>query len=971
MSEAKKSQFSKIEQDLIKVWAKEKTFEKSLENRSKSKRFRFYDGPPFTSGPPHYGHVEQSALKDAIARYKTMRGYYVPRRTGADTHGLPVENLVEKEHQFKTKKDIVAFGIDKFNKACAEVVFRHKTDFDEMYQRLGRWDNPATTYATLDDDYIESVWWVFSELHKKGLVYKGFKSMPYCPRCATPLSNFEVNDGYKDDVPDPSVFVKFKLSQVLDTSLLAWTTTPWTLPANAALAVQPSADYATVEMKHDGDGWSKGEKLILAKKRLDVLDLKKAEYKVIKTEKGSKLVGTTYQPLYTFTNLTDEEKKKAFRVYAEKSVSLEDGTGILHVAPRYGEVDLEMGLREGLPLISSVDGNGQMVETMGDWATMFFKSADKHIIADLTHQGRIFAAETFTHTYPFCWRCETPLLYYAMPSWFVAVSTIRDKLVKAGKQVNWVPGHVKQGRFIKWLEGARDWAISRNRFWGAPIPVWVNEADDEDRIIVSSLDELRKLSGHKSDFDLHRPGIDQIVIKKGGKTYRRIEEVFDCWFESGSMPYGQDHYPFENKAQFEASFPADFVCEAIEQVHLWFYTLHVLSVALFNKPAYQNVVATGLILGADGLKLSKRLRNYPPVEEVFDEFGADTLRFFLLESPLMSAGDTRLDRDALRDVMRNIFMTMSNVHSFFKTYADIDKWTPPAAFSLQPSANILDQWIIARLNQTIAETTNQADAYKINKAVQPLRELVDDLSNWYVRRSRRRFWKSQNDEDKAQAYQTLHYVLVRTCQLFAPWAPFLSDHIYRDLAEGTDLPVSVHLSDWPEGDKINKALIGSMNSARQTINDALSARAEAKIKVRQPLASLTISTPLKVDEQLVQIIADEVNVKVVDVKKSAKTSIKLDTKLTSELKAEGLARDTIRAIQQTRRALDLKVDQRIDLTLATSNKGLRDALEAFQEHIAAETLAKDLKIAAKSPTGYKTSELHLGDIALSVSIKPL
>jgi isoleucyl-tRNA synthetase len=971
MNEPKKSQFSQIEEEVIKLWNKEKTFEKSLELRKGAKRFRFYDGPPFTSGPPHYGHVEQSALKDAVARYKTMRGYYVPRRTGADTHGLPVENLVEKEHGFKTKKDIVAFGVGKFNQACRAVVFRHKDDFNEMYQRLGRWDDPEHSYATLDRNYMESVWWVFSELYKKGLIYKSLKSLPYCPRCATPLSNFEVNDGYKHDVPDPSVYAKFTLVDEPNTSLLAWTTTPWTLPANAALAVDTKADYAIVELLSDGDGWKKGEKLILAKKRLELLDVRKSEYKVIDTEKGKALVGVRYEPLYKLTELTPEQEQTANRIYADEAVSLDDGTGVLHIAPHYGETDLNLGLREKLPLIESVDNTGHMNRSMGPFKGMYFKDADEHIIADLTRKGRIFAAETFTHTYPFCWRCETPLLYYAMPSWFVAVTKFRDELVAAGRATDWVPSHVKSGRFVKWLEGARDWAISRNRFWGAPIPIWVNVDDDNDLIVVGSLAELRQLTGAKSEIDMHRPGIDRLVIKKDGKTYRRVEEVLDCWFESGSMPYGQDHYPFENKDDFEASFPADFVCEAIEQVHLWFYTLHVLSVALFNKPAYQNVVATGLILGADGLKLSKRLRNYPPVEKVFTEFGADTLRFFLLESPLMSAGDTRLSQDALRDVQRNVFMTLWNTYKFFKLYADIDRWSPSPKLQAPNSKNVLDLWIIERLKATVAEVTDQADNYQIPRAVRPIRELIDDLSNWYVRRSRRRFWKSKNDNDKAYAYATLHHTLIRLCQLLAPWSPFMADYIYRDLTRKTDMPASVHLTDWPEPEKLDETVLASMQLAREAINEALAQRAEAKIKVRQPLSKVVIGTTENLPDSLTDIIAEELNVKSVIVKKAAKRSVQLDTELTDELYSEGMARDVVRLIQSDRKAAGLSVSDRISLSLFSLSPALRAAIDLHTGYIAAETLAAGLEWTDRPLDGTGAFSHQLDDKDLTLRIKKI
>lgn len=945
-----KSQFSQLEEEMIKIWDKEQIFYKSIDNRKGQKRFRFYDGPPFTSGPPHYGHVEQSSLKDAIARYKTMQGYYVPRRTGCDTHGLPIENLVEKEKGFKTKKDITKYGIDKFNEACQAVVFRHKKDFDNMYKRLGRWDDPKHTYATLDDNYIESIWWAFAQLYNKDLIYKGFKSVPYCPRCATPLSNFEMNDGYKDNVIDPSVYVKFRLKKEPKTSLLAWTTTPWTLPANAALAVDKKANYIKIELE-------KGEQLILAKNRINELDLKKGEYKLVKNIKGSELVGLEYKPLFEFARLTKDEQKTAFKVYHDDSVSLDDGTGILHVAPRYGETDLAMGQRLELPMIESVDSNGLMVRSTGRFSGIFFKEADKPIIADLTKQGLIFAAEEAPHTYPFCWRCDTPLMYFATDSWFVAVTKIKDQLVEEGAKIKWVPKHVKRGRWLKWLEGARDWAISRTRFWGAPLPVWQNVDDPDDRIVVGSIEELKKLSG-VNNFNMHRPDIDEVVIEKDGKKYKRIEEVFDCWFESGSMPYGQDHYPFENKEEFDSSFPADFICEAIEMVHLWFYTLHVMGVALKGQYAYQNVVASGLILAADGKKLSKRLRNYPPIEQLLDNYGADTTRFFVLNSPLMNGQDTRLNEATFRDIYRNVFMTLFNSYKFFKIYADIDGWKPPIELTVPNSENVLDTWILSRLHQTQNEVTANADKYQIHKATRPITELIDDISNWYVRRSRRRFWKSENDSDKEQAYLTLHYVLIRTCQLLAPWAPFISDKIYRDL-RADKMPNSVHLTDWPQAGNVNELLVDEMKRVRNYISDGLAIRAAAKIKVRQPLQSAKLPKLPKLYEE---ILKEELNVKEIEWA-GAKDKVEIDTRLTPELKREGLTREIIRQVQNARKSAGFNVDDRIRLVLNSTSADLNKAITEHSTTIKHETLAKSLDSKGKGTYATKVdiegSELEI------------
>lgn len=937
MKKADAADFPKFESDLLKVWEKEQTFQKSLDNRKDGERFSFYDGPPFANGLPHYGHVVAITQKDAITRYKTMRGYYVPRRNGWDTHGLPVEYEVEKALGISGKRQIQEMGIDKFNQACRDSVFKYKQQWEDFMTRLGRWADQGS-YATMDDDYIESVWWVLAELHKKNLVYQGFKSMPYCPRCATPLSNFEVNQNYKDDTTDPSVYVTFPLTDEPDTSMLAWTTTPWTLPANAALAVDKDASYVIVQVGE--------QNLIVAEKRLEVL--KDDNYKVIKKLKGKDLVGKAYQPLFE----TATDSQTVWHIYDDVSVSLDDGTGILHVAPRYGETDLALGQRENLPLIESVDGNGLM--SVGNYKGMFFKKADDHIIADLTNQGRVFAAEKFTHTYPFCWRCETPLMYFATPSWFVKVTQTTDDLVANNQKISWVPDHIKEGRFGNWLAEARDWSISRNRFWGAPIPIW--QCAQGHSTVIGSIEELKAKALNPNEVsDLHRPGIDAIKIKcsECGGEAGRVEEVFDCWFESGSMPYAQNHYPFENKAEVEANFPAQFIAEGIDQTRGWFYTLHVLATALFNKPAFKNVIVNGLVLAADGKKLSKRLRNYPDPQELFDNYGADSLRYFLMSSPVVAGEDVRFSAEAVGDVHRNLFMTIWNVHSFLTTYAEVDGWEPSPKLQTPKSQNLLDLWLLARLNETIAEVTKQADGFQIARATRPIRELVEDLSNWYVRRSRRRF-KSDDAADKQAAYETLHYALARVSQLLAPWAPFLADKLWRDLG-GED---SVHLSDWPTEAAVDSKVVDEMQKARNVIKDALSQRAEQKIKVRQPLSSLWIVQEEAFTDQILKIVAEEVNVKEIKLDKPKKAEppyVHLQTNITPELKSEGLARDIIRAVQNERKLAGLNPGDRVELLLS----GTAAELEAINTHnglIATETLADKIETASSSKLEIKITK---------------
>ncbi|HMS23767.1 MAG TPA: isoleucine--tRNA ligase [Candidatus Saccharibacteria bacterium] len=938
-----KSNLAKIEEAVLGKWQADKTFEKSMEQRKGGPFFSFYDGPPFANGLPHFGHSLVTAIKDSVLRYKTMQGFYVPRRNGWDCHGLPVEFAIEKEFGVSGKKQILELGLEKFNNACNDSIFKYKGEWEVLLQRLGRWSEYDNYYATVDNSYTESVWWALSQINEKGLLYKGFKSTAYCPRCETPLSNFEVNDGYKDDVPDPSLFVKFKLADE-DAFLLGWTTTPWSLPGNAAIAVNPTEEYVYARLKDD-DG--KEEVIILAKKRLEVLS--SDNYHILKEIHGTELVGKRYESLFEVAEAaTLEGKENLYKVWAADFVSIDDGTGVLHVAPAFGEDDLNLGQEHNIPVLKTIDASGKVTGDIGydEIKGFFFKKADKYIIEHLTKADRVYAALTFTHTYPFCWRCETPLMYYAITSWFIKVSAIREQLMGTAEEINWVPENIKSGRFGKWLEGARDWSVSRNRYWGAPMPIWVNTEDEDDYLVIDSYDKLRELAGDK-DLDLsdvHRPKVDDVVIEKDGKTYHRVEEVLDCWFESGCMSIGQQHYPFENKDTFEKTFPADFIIEGLDQTRLWFYVQHVVNTILFDSPAYKNVVVNGMIMAADGQKLSKRLKNYPPVDDVYNDEGADTLRLFLLSSTqaTQTADYMRFDRDSLKDLNRNVLGTLMNSHRFFKMYADIDAWGPATPGEQPESTSVLDQWMLARLNETIEEVTKQADNYKLAHAIQPIFNLIDDMSNWYIRRSRRRFWKTEDDTDKQQAYETLWFTLVRICQLLAPWAPFLSDYLWSELTDGTGLPKSVHLSDWPKVETLSKkdqSVLELMANTRQVINDALSQRGEAKIKVRQPLSSLTISGLADATAQgYIDIIKEEVNVR--DVRFGKATL--LDIKITPELQREGLMREIVRHVQNARKKAELNVDDRIELSLVTADKEVLQAIAEHKATIASETLASKL-----------------------------
>jgi isoleucyl-tRNA synthetase len=964
MADTPQSPTAVAEEAMLQIWRDEQTFEKSVENRKGKPTFSFYDGPPFANGQPHFGHSLVTSIKDSLGRYKTMQGYYVQRRNGWDCHGLPVEFAIEKQFGVSGKKQILELGLEKFNAACRESVFTYKSEWEDFFGRIGRWTDTQNAYATIDTNYTESVWWVMQQVHEKGLLYKGFKSMPYCPRCETPLSNFELNEGYKDDVSDPSLYVKFKLADE-NAFMLGWTTTPWSLPGNAAIAVKPQENYVYVSLKDESGA---EEVLVIAKKRLEAVLKDEQDYTVIKEVSAEELAGKSYEPLFTLKNREAYEgQENLYKIWLADIVSIDDGTGVLHVAPAYGEDDLNLGQENNVPVLTSVDPSGRQKAGFGidELTGTFFKESDRPVIELLTKHNAVFAAETFKHTYPFCYRCDSPLFYYAISTWFVRVSAIKKEMLKTAEDINWTPDHIKEGRFGKWLAGARDWAISRNRYWGAPMPIWANVDNPDDYIVIGSIAELQELAKDADLSDLHRPFIDNVSFEKDGKTYRRIEEVVDCWFESGSMPVAQQHYPFENTDVFEKSFPADYIGEGLDQTRLWFYVQHVLATILFDRPAYKNVLVNGMIMAADGQKLSKRFKNYPPIDDVFGREGADALRLYLLSNNQAVGGDyMRFNRDGMKDLSRNVLGTLENSYRFFKMYAELDGWKPAPVSDEPVVTNPLDIWMLARVNETITEVTAQADAYKLAHAISPIFALIDDMSNWFIRRSRRRFWKSEDDGDKQQAYAVLHYTLVRVTQLLAPWAPFISDRLYRDLTGAG----SVHLSDWPKPGAVNSDALHQMETVRSIITDGLKQRADAKVKVRQPLAKVTVTGAaafLSGNTDMQAIIAEELNVKQVVCSDADAMTVTLDATLTDELRAEGMMRDIVRQVQNLRKTSGLKVEDRIVLHIASNDDRAQQAVSQYGDVIRQETLANSM---SDEPVGPLT-DVTIDGAAVSLSLR--
>ncbi len=961
---SKKSFLSDIEEQILEVWQKEDTFAKSLKNREDGKHFEFYDGPPFANGLPHYGHIISSIVKDAIPRYKTMRGYHVPRRFGWDCHGLPAEMKAEQDLGLGSKADIEKYGVKKFVDYCKSSVTEFTEEWEYYVNRIGRWVDFEDNYYTMDLGYMESVMWAFKKLYEDGLVSEGYKVMPYCHVCETSLSHFETrqDDSYRDRI-DPAVTVRFPLDS--GETLLAWTTTPWTLPANLAVAVNKDVQYSVLE--------GNGERLVLATEVKERYEEELKDYKEIAKKKGVEFIGAKYEPPFNYY----QGHENSHVVMHADFVNAEDGTGVAHEAPGFGEDDQKLCEEHGIEIVVPVDKQGNFTDEIKAFAGQNVFDANKGVIEVLKTQGKLFKHEQYKHSYPHCWRTDNPLIYRAVASWTVDVPKLKKQLITNNKKIDWIPVNVKEGAFGKWLEGVRVWNVSRDRYWGTPIPVW--KTDDGKTIVCGSVAEIKERAVDPSKVtDLHKPAIDDVVLKTDdGKLAHRVPEVLDVWFDSGSMPFAQHNYPFtdpttveftDNTSGIDSSsaqqtsksskfkHPADFIVEYIGQVRGWFYTLHVLATALFDEPAFTSVISHGVILGSDGRKMSKRLGNYPDLQHVFDVYGADALRYYLFESPILRGETIAIDETAIRDAQRNVLMTFWNSYKFFKTYSEVDEWKTPKNVARPSGGNLLDQWILTRLDQTTGFLTDSIDKYEIPKGLKELRLLVDDLSNWYIRRSRRRFWKSESDEDKEAAYNTLWYSLIRVSQLLAPWSPFISDYVYRDITTSSKLPTSVHLTDWPEKSEYNKGVLEDMKMAREAIAEALSQRAEAKIKVRQPLAFVEIVTTKKLPVQMQQVIEKEVNVKKANLKVASSPSVKLNTKLTNELRHEGYMREALRYIQNHRKKAGLNVEDRIKLSL-TGDKALLNAIEAYKDDIAKEVLATSID---ESNKDYQTDVLIEG-----------
>ena len=1026
--------FPKMEEAVLEFWKKDDTFAKSLKRNEGKERYKFYDGPPFATGLPHYGHLLAGTIKDIVPRYQTMRGKYVERRFGWDTHGLPIEALAQDALGVSGAPEIKSLGVEKFNEQCRSMVLKYVNEWRKTVTRMGRWVDFDHDYKTMDFGFMESVWWVFKQLWEQGRVYKSHRIMPYSWKLSTPLSNFEAGSNYKD-VQDPTVTVRTKalsaetpalkdlLAKEPTVYLLVWTTTPWTLPENLMMCVGASIDYVAVRDLTD----DVRPVYVMAKARLSAIFKKPEQYETVAEFKGVDMKGMEYEPIFPY--FAGKRAEGAFRVLNDDYVTTDDGVGIVHIAPAYGEDDFRVCREAGMTaFVDPLDDACAFTDEIPEFKGRFCKDCDKDIIKMLKAGGKLVHQATITHSYPFCDRTDTPLIYRAIDAWYVRVEDLHERLAKSNSAVHWTPDYVGEKRFGNWLGEARDWNISRNRFWGSCIPVWVNEADPDDMICVGSAKELEELSGEKVT-DLHKHFIDRILIRKDGKTYRRTPEVLDCWFESGSMPYAQQHYMGD--APVSDFFPADFIAEGLDQTRGWFYTLMVLGTCLFGKSPYKNVIVNGLVLAEDGKKMSKRLKNYPDPTKMLDTYGADAIRLYMIYSPVVRAENLKFSENGVKQLMRDLLIPWWNAYSFFVTYANVDGFAD-AEVVYPESGNVLDKWIVSSMETLIADVTAAMDAYDLQRSVRPFVKFVEDLTNWYIRRSRRRFWKSTNDGDKLCAYRTLRYVLVQLAKVAAPFTPFIAEEIYRNL-KGAGDPESVHLCDFPAANAAARdlALESRMAAVQTVVELGRRLRADNDLKVRQPLAKIRIAgadvkglEDLIVDElnvKSVEHIADETALCDVSYKANFKTLGKkcgpkmkavaaaiaamksfdgaatvegveltaedvvvprppkaglvvasegaavvgLETSLTPELVAEGLAREFVSHVQSMRKDADFEVTQRIEVVV-DADAEVRSAIEAHADYVKTEILA--LKLVFGPSEG---EAVDLNGRAARITVKPV
>ena len=1099
MENSEKSKtFPEMEEEVNQFWQNNNIFEKSINKEAPQGDYVFYDGPPFATGTPHYGHITGSVMKDVIPRYWTMCGYKVERKWGWDCHGLPIENIVEKEMGSMKKKDIEAIGVTKFNALCRQRVWGYVDEWEKVIRKLGRWADMKNAYKTMDLDYMESIWWVFKELYSKGLIYEGHRPMHVCPRCETTLSQSEVAEGYKD-IKDLSVIAKFKLIQTntdiirtdADIFVLAWTTTPWTLIGNVALAINKEVEYCLVKFNEDF--------YIVAKERVEQV-FKDKSYEIVKEFKGEKLIGLSYEPVFDYyldknekllnstkedngskevpvlaivnkngeilfgfrqytkdkpdvgrdfwiapggkvevgetfingiarelkeeCNITDFKVKKylgtypgysnnhvlycfllevdditqiknnepekfsewkffpttklpvadfpnttederfftetikwhnAFRIYHADYVTTEDGTGVVHIAPAFGADDMEVGKKYNLPFVQHVNIDGTIKDEVTDLAGLNVKpiqdhtSTDVEIIKNLAHRGLLFHKEKFEHSYPHCWRCDTPLINYATTSWFVAIEKIKDKMLETAANINWSPAHIKEGRFGQWLAGARDWSISRQRFWASVMPVWRCKSDGCDhQVVLGSVAELEKLSGIKVA-DLHKDVVDEVTFKceKCGGTMHRIPDVLDTWFDSGSMPYAQMHYPFENKEKFEANFPAEFIAEGQDQCRCWFYYLHAIGNGIKGSHAFKNVIVNGIVLAEDGKKMAKKLKNYPDPTLLLDKYGADALRFYLLSSPVMQAENINFTEKSVLEALQKNIMILWNVVKFYELFSE--NYELRITNYESKSENILDQWILARLDQLIGEVTKHMNTYDLPRSVRPITEFVNDLSTWYIRRSRDRF-KSEDETDKNAAIATTKFALVELSKLMAPFTPFIAEQVWQSVTglNFSNENRSVHLEAWPETRSTQHVtrnnIIEEMEQIRKIVEIGLSKRDEVKIKIRQPLNKFSIFNFQFSNNAYEELIKDELNVKNIECVSGNETlSISLDTEITPELKLEGIKRDLVRFVNAIRKDMNLSLNNRTEIYYETESELIRTAIEKHTKELMNDTLSETVK----------------------------